>query len=68
MKKKAATSVRVYIDHDAGYSYVDPKATPDQVHKQVSGLPKVQLTDFDQCHQCALSNSGNNFKMLSMNL
>ena len=48
MKKKAATSIRVYIDHDAGDSCVDLKATSDQVHKQVSGLPKVQLTDFDQ--------------------
>ena len=48
MKKSAATSVMVYIHHDAGDSHVDPKATSDQVYKQVSGLPKEQLTDFDQ--------------------
>lgn len=42
MKKSAATSVMVYIHHDAGDSHVDPKATSDQVHKQVSGLPKEQ--------------------------
>ena len=39
MKRDVETSVKVHIQHDVGDTCVDPEATPDQVQKQVSGLP-----------------------------